>query len=157
VSLKTRDQTTTATMLSKWLGISPQAVASNARLGVVHRAPKRGEYYLQKSIRSYCDHLRKVGTGREGDSTGRERTRLLEARAASAEAKSKKLRAGYLSTARVEQRWIDVRRRVLAILAGIPEEAARRLPNLTPHDIGQIRDEVDLAVAPLKEPKAKGE
>ena len=146
-------QTVSATTLAQWLGLSPSAIAANARLGHVVRAPKRGEYYLRKSIQSYTHHIRERASGREDDATTIERTRLLSAQADSAEAKAKKLADQYVEADWASTTFAAMRHRVLRILGEIPAEAGRRLPHLSTHDLAEVASEVDLAVAPLKEPK----
>jgi phage terminase Nu1 subunit (DNA packaging protein) len=149
------DPKVTAAELSKWLGISPQAIADNARRGFVHRTTRRGEYYLRKSIQSYTRHIREAAAGHD-DATTKERVRLLTIQADAAEAKAAKLAAQYLNADSLETTWAQTRRRVLKILGEIPEECGKKLPHLTAHDLGEIKNEVDLAVAPLAdEPKDK--
>jgi phage terminase Nu1 subunit (DNA packaging protein) len=155
MNAKTIDPKVTAAELSKWLGISPQAIADNARRGFVHRTSKRGEYFLKKSIQSYAQHIREAAAGRD-DATTKARVRLLKIQADAAEAKVKKLRAGYLGAAAVDYSWEAMRRRVLKILAGIPEEAARRLPDLTEHDLAEVASEVEIALKPLKDEPSDG-
>ena len=113
MNAKTIDPKVTAAVLSQWLGISPQAIADNARRGFVHRAPKRGEYFLRKSIKSYVAHIRKSASGREDDATTRERVRLLTIQADAAEAKVKKLSDQYLTVAEVDNTWKSMKRRIL--------------------------------------------
>ena len=152
--MKKIDVFVNAAELATWLGISVPAVSSYARKGVVARGPVRGQYSLKKSVTAYVDHMRSAAAGREDDLTARERTRLLKAQADAAEGKAKKLANQYLEAAAVEKTWAAMRRRVLQILGGIPEEVGRRLPHLTPHDLAEIAGEVTLATAPLNEPKA---
>jgi phage terminase Nu1 subunit (DNA packaging protein) len=153
MNAKTIDPKVTAAVLSQWLGISPQAIADNARRGFVHRTSRRGEYYLRASIRSYTQHIREAASGREDDTTAA-KTRLLRIQADRAEAKAKKLSDQYLTVASVDNTWASMRRRILQILEEIPAEVGRRLPHLTPHDLAEVAAEVDLATAPLKDDKA---
>jgi phage terminase Nu1 subunit (DNA packaging protein) len=147
------DRTVTATVLGKWLGVSPSSVADNARRGYVVRAPARGQYFLRESVRAYASHLRETASGRTDDPTTKEQVRLLSARADSAEAKARKLAAQYLGRDEVDNTWKSMNRRILAVLGEIPAECAKRLPHLMPRDIGQIKDEVELALQPLKDAK----
>jgi phage terminase Nu1 subunit (DNA packaging protein) len=144
-----------ASELGRWLGLGVPAVAAYARKGVVVRGAVRGQYDLRKSVGGYISHMRSSAAGREDDLTSKERARLLSAQASAAEAKVKKLTDAHVNAAKMKQRLKEMSARVLKILGDIPEEVGRRLPHLTPHDLGEIASEVELATAPLKDDKPK--
>jgi len=55
----------TAAALADLIGVSPRSITDLAKRGIVVRAD-RG-FDRRKSVRGYCDHLRKLATGRGGD------------------------------------------------------------------------------------------
>lgn len=59
------DRAVTTGTLAELFGVSDRTIRGLAKRAIVIRA-KRG-FDLRKSVRNYCDHLRKLATGRGGD------------------------------------------------------------------------------------------
>jgi terminase small subunit / prophage DNA-packing protein len=80
----TNDAEVSSEELGRWLGISGRAVRDLA-LRCVFEKTKRGRYLLASSVTRYCDHLRKLATGRGGETSiataTAQRARLIAAQA----------------------------------------------------------------------------
>jgi phage terminase Nu1 subunit (DNA packaging protein) len=55
----------TAAALADLIGVSPRSITDLAKRGIVVRADRGFDRH--KSVRGYCDHLRKLATGRGGE------------------------------------------------------------------------------------------
>jgi terminase small subunit / prophage DNA-packing protein len=135
----------TAAVLADLLGVSPRSITDLAKRGIVVRADGGG-FDQRKSVRGYCDHLRKLATGRGGDAAIAtatvERARLAKAQADAVELKNAAVRATMLDAGEVEATWSGILRQVRAGMLAVPSRAAQRLPHLTPHDVAEIDHEV---------------
>jgi phage terminase Nu1 subunit (DNA packaging protein) len=148
---KRKDVEVSAAELAHWLRISAQAVNENARKGVVERAPARGKYLLQASVRGYIRAMKAAAVGRENPTTT-ERTRLLKIQADSIETKFRALDAKLISASSSAATWSKIRRRVREQLLKLPDRIEARLPGrFALHDIGEIRKEALRALSPLLE------
>jgi terminase small subunit / prophage DNA-packing protein len=129
----TTDSTTTHGALAELFGISKKAVNELAARGIIVRSGNG--YALKASVRGYCDHLRKLATGRGGEaaiSAGTtERARPASAQADIAETKAAKLRGSLVEAAEVEAAWGGVLRTVRAGCLAVPSRVAQRLLHLT--------------------------
>jgi len=50
-------------VLARWLGISGKAVYELAKAGILVRV-SRDQFYLEESVRRYCEHLRQAASQR---------------------------------------------------------------------------------------------
>jgi hypothetical protein len=107
----TNDAEVSSEELGRWLGISGRAVRDLA-LRCVFEKTKRGRYLLASSVTRYCDHLRKLATGRGGETSiataTAQRARLIAAQADPVEAKNARERDALLDSAAVEKTWSDI-------------------------------------------------
>jgi terminase small subunit / prophage DNA-packing protein len=141
--MQTTDTITTAA-LADMLGISTRSIRQHAKDGILVRAGK--EYALAPSVRAYCDHLRKLATGRGGEAAmstaTAQRARLAKAQADFVETKNKRASGELVPAAEVETAWSGVLRTVRAGLLAVPSRVQQRLPHLTAHDVSEIDREV---------------
>jgi phage terminase Nu1 subunit (DNA packaging protein) len=145
------DKTATVIELARLWGVTRQAVAGLARQGVIAR---HGRNFLREdSTQRYCAHLRKLATGRGGESAiasaTSERARLTKAQADAVELKNATLRGDMLPAADVEAEWSSILRSVRASMLAVPSRCASRLPHLTKHDTAEIDREVRAALTEL--------
>ena len=136
--------TITTAALADLLGISTRSIRQHAKDGILVRAGK--EFALAPSVRRYCDHLRKLATGRSGEAAistaTAERARLAKAQADHVELKNKRARGELVEASAVEAEWSSILRTVRAGMLAMPSRVQQRLPHLTPHDVGEIDAEV---------------
>jgi phage terminase Nu1 subunit (DNA packaging protein) len=143
----------TAAVLADLIGVSPRSITDLAKRGIVVRAD-RG-FDQRKSVRGYCDQLRKLATGRGGDAAivtaTAERARLAKAQADAVELKNAAIRGTMLDAAEVEATWTGILRTVRAGMLAVPSRAAQRLPHLTAHDVAEIDHEVRAVLTEIGE------
>jgi phage terminase Nu1 subunit (DNA packaging protein) len=116
--------------LGRWLDISGRAVRDLV-LRCVFEKTKRGHYLLASSVTRYCDHLRKLATGRGGETsiaTATANARLIAAQADPVEAKNARERGALLDSAAVEKTWSDIVRQSRAAVLAVPSRCQQRLP-----------------------------
>jgi phage terminase Nu1 subunit (DNA packaging protein) len=144
----------TAAVLADLLGVSPRSITDLAKRGIVMRADGGG-FDKRKSVRGYCDYLRKLATGRGGDAAIAtatiERARLAKAQADAVELKNAAVRGTMLDAGEVEREWSDILRGVRAGMLAVPSRAAQRLPHLSKHDIAEIDAEVRAVLTEIGE------
>ena len=147
------DNVVTTAALANSLGVSDRTIRDLAKRGIVVRSWPG--FALAGSVRGYCEHLRKLATGRGGEpaiaSATADRARLARAQAELVETKGKKLRGELVDAAEVEAEWSGVLRTVRAGMLAVPSRAAARLPHLTPHDIAEIDLEIREALIQIGE------
>ena len=133
-----------ATVLASLFGISTRAVTDLAKRGIVVRAGTG--YALEASVRGYCEHLRKLATGRGEASVAttaaQERAKLARVQADKIELQNDAARGSLLDAAAVQAEWSDTLRQVRAGMLAVPSRSAARLPHLTAHDVSEIDQEV---------------
>lgn len=143
----------TTSVLADLIGVSPRSITDLAKRGILVRADKGGGFDLRKSMRGYCEHLRKLATGRGGESAiasaTAQRARLAKAQADLAETKAAQLRGSLLDAGEVEREWSSVLREVRAGMLAVPSRVGLRVPQLTAHDIAEIDAEVRAALKEL--------
>jgi phage terminase Nu1 subunit (DNA packaging protein) len=141
------DAVTTAA-LADLFGITDRSIRDLAKRGIITR--KGRGFALTESVRGYCEHLRKLATGRGGEtaiaSATADRARLARAQAELVETKQRKLAGTLVDAAEVESTWNGVLRTVGAGCLAIPSRCAQRLPHLTSHDVTEIDAEVRAAL-----------
>ena len=130
--------TATSAELGEWLGLSSKAVASHAS-GVLVRGKARGTYHLKQSVKNYCDHIRRMASGRESDAV-KQRRRLIRSQADFAETRAQIESGALVATADVLERWSGTFRTVRAQAMAIPSRAAAQLPHLSRGDVIVIDD-----------------
>ena len=141
----------TAAELADLIGVSPRSITDLAKRGIVVRA-KRG-FDEHKSVRGYCDHLRKLAAGRGGESAiagaTAERARLIREQADAAALKNALARAEMLPAADVASRWSAILRRVRDGVLAASSRVAGRLPHLTRHDVSELDAELRIVLTEL--------
>jgi terminase small subunit / prophage DNA-packing protein len=147
--------TVTASVLADLIGVSPRSCTDLAARGIIVRGPGRTGFLLRESLRGYADHLRKLATGRGGESAiaaaTAERSRLLKAQADAQEAKNKLAIGSVLDAAEVEKAWSDIIRQSRAAVLAVPPRCQQRLPHLTAHDVNEFDLELREALRTLGE------
>ena len=143
--------TIAAATLADMFGVTIRTITDLAKRGIIVRAG-RG-YALRASVRGYCDHLRKLATGRGGDqaiaSATAERARLAREQADHVAIKNAVARREFVPAAEVEAEWSGILRTVRAGMLVVPSRAAQRLPHLTAHDVSEIDQEVRAALTEI--------
>jgi phage terminase Nu1 subunit (DNA packaging protein) len=146
--------TITAVALAELCGITRRTVSDLAKRGIMVRSGRN--YAPIESVRGYCDHLRKLATGRGGEtaiaSATADRARLAKAQANLVETKTRKLSGELVDAAEVESEWSGVLRTVRAGCLAISSRCAQRLPHLTAHDIAEIDAETRAALSEIGGP-----
>ena len=144
------DDTVTASVLARFLGVSTRRVRELADCGLVVRASQAGRYRLEESVRRVVEDMRRTIAKRGGAavaaSAARERGRLAAAKAEGEELKIARLRGALLDAGAVEREWTAILTGVRARLLAVPSRAAQRLPHLSLHDIGEIDHEIRAAL-----------
>lgn len=138
----------TAGELAGLIGVSPRSITDLAKRGIVYWADKGGGFDMSRSVRGYCEHLRKLAAGRGGEvaiaTATAERARLAKEQADHIALKNARERGALLDARVVEREWSEILRNVRAGLLAVPSRAAQRLPHLNMHDVveidAQIRD-----------------
>src|SRR4029077_1733302 len=129
----------TAAKLADLFGVTTRTIRNLTKRGIITRAGRN--YALTASVRGYCEHLRKLATGRGGDtaiaSAPAERARLARAQAELIETKGRRLRGELVDAAEVESAWSGVLRSVRAGMLAVPSRCAQHLPHLTAYDVGE--------------------
>ena len=137
--------------LADLLGVTARTIRALAKRRIIIRSGRN--FALTESGRGYCEHLRKLATGRGGEtaiaSATTERGRLARAQAEFIETKGRKLRGELVDAAEVEAEWSGVLRTVRAGCLPIPSRCAQRLPHLASHDVGEIDSEVHAVLSEL--------
>lgn len=145
--------TVTAAALADLFGVTTRTITDLAKRGIIVRAG-RG-YALTASVHGYCDHLRKLATGRGGDqaiaSATAERARLAREQADHIALKNAVARRKLVADADVETEWSGILRTVRAGMLAVPSRCQQRLPGLTAHDVSEIDREVRAALTELGE------
>jgi phage terminase Nu1 subunit (DNA packaging protein) len=155
MSIFKSEATVSSTEIGELLGLSTKTISALATAGVLVRSG-RGRYQLKKSIKGYCDHLRKSASGR-GSPTATERVRLVAAQADAAEHKAKALANSLLPAADVEAGWAGIVRAIRAALLALPSRVGAQVSHLTPHDIVVIDDEVKAVLQELSTTEVQNE
>jgi phage terminase Nu1 subunit (DNA packaging protein) len=145
----------TAAVLADLIGVSPRSCTDLAKRGIIVRGPGRTGFVLRASLRGYADHLRKLATGRGGESAiasaTAERSRLLKAQADAQEAKNAQAIGAVLDAGEVERAWSDIIRRSCAAVLAVPPRCQQRLPHLSAFDINEFDLELREALRTLGE------
>jgi phage terminase Nu1 subunit (DNA packaging protein) len=148
-------ETVTAATLADLIGVSPRSCTDLAKRGIIVRGPGRTGFLLRASLRGYAEHMRKLATGRGGEtaiaSATAERGRLLKAQADAMEAKNKQVLGSMLDAGEVEKAWSDIVRQSRAAVLAVPARCQQRLPHLTTHDINEFDLELREAMRALGE------
>jgi terminase small subunit / prophage DNA-packing protein len=101
-------ETVTAAVLADLIGVSPRSCTDLAKRSIIVRGPGRSGFLLRPSLRGYAEHMRKLATGRGGESAiasaTAERGRLLKAQADAQEAKNKAAIGSVLDAGRSRRR-----------------------------------------------------
>jgi terminase small subunit / prophage DNA-packing protein len=147
--------TVNAATLADLIGVSPRSCTDLASRGIIVRGPGRTGFLLRESLRGYADHMRKLATGRGGESAissaTAERGRLLRAQADAQEAKNREAVGSMLDAAEVERTWSDIVRQSCAAVLAVPARCQQRLPHLTIHDVNEFDLELREALRALGE------
>jgi phage terminase Nu1 subunit (DNA packaging protein) len=147
------DDTVTASVLARFLGVSTRRVRELADSGLVVRASQTGRYRLEESVRRVVEDMRRSIAGHGGAavaaSAARERGRLAAAKAEAEELKIARLRGSLLDAVAVEREWTAILTGVRARMLAVPSRAAQRLPHLSAHDVGEIDREIRDGLAEL--------
>jgi terminase small subunit / prophage DNA-packing protein len=150
----------TAAMLADLIGVSPRSCTDLSKRGIIVRAPGRTGFALRASLRGYAEHMRKLATGRGGESAiasaTAERSRLIKAQADAQEAKNKLALGSVLDAGEVEKAWSDIVRQSCAAVLAVPARCQQRLPHLTTHDVNEFDLELREALRALGEGGANG-
>jgi phage terminase Nu1 subunit (DNA packaging protein) len=145
----------TAAALADLIGVSPRSTTDLAKRGIIVRALGRTGFALRASLRGYAEHMRKLATGRGGESAiasaTAERSRLIKAQADAQEAKNKLALGSVLDAGEVEKGWSDIVRQSRAAVLAVPARCQQRLPHLTTHDVSEIDMELREALRALGE------
>jgi terminase small subunit / prophage DNA-packing protein len=153
-------ETATAATLADLIGVSPRSCTDLAKRGIIVRGPGRTGFLLRASLRGYAEHMRKLATGRGGESAiasaTAERGRLLRAQADAMEAKNRLAIGSALDAGDVEKAWSDIVRQSRAAVLAVPARCQQRLPHLTTHDVNQFDLELREALRALGEGGANG-
>lgn len=135
-------ETSTASELAEWLGLTANRVSALAREGILPRGIEN-RYPLRTSIRAYCDHARAGATGRRADTElAAEKLRLAREQADKIAFVNAKARGELIAAGEVERVWAGILRDVRAAFLALPSRAASKLGHLTPHDLAALNDEV---------------
>ena len=134
-----------------------RAIADLVKRGVI--APKKGVrvrlhlFDLEDSTRRAMSHYRNLAQGRGGEidigKTAHQRAKLAAAQTRLVETKQKKLAGELVDAGEVENAWSGILRTVRAGVLAVPSRCAQRLPHLTPHDVGEIDQEVRSALTEI--------
>jgi phage terminase Nu1 subunit (DNA packaging protein) len=153
-------ETISAAVLADLIGVSPRSCTDLAARGIIIRGPGRTGFLLRESLRGHAEHLRRLATGRGGESAiasaTAERGRLLKAQADAMEAKNKLAIGSVLDAEEVRRGWSDIVRQSRAAVLSVPPRCQQRLPHLSAYDINEFDMELREALRTLGEGGADG-
>jgi terminase small subunit / prophage DNA-packing protein len=145
------DNVVTVTVLADLFGVDRRTVNNLTKRGILVR--KARGYPLPENTRRYCDHLRKLATGRGGEGAiatqTAHRARLAKAQADQLELKLAAQRGEVLDAGQVEATWSGIVRDTRNAMLSVPSRCAGRLPHLGKADIAVIDDELRTALTEL--------
>ena len=141
----------TAEQLAQVLACSAFNVRQLAVNGVIRKTAP-GRYPLFASIRSYCEHMRALATGRGEGTPAAEKRRFAKAQADMMELKMKRLSGELLSAADVKSEWISVMSQTRARLLAV---SSRIGAHLTAHDLAVVDAEIREALSALADGDGK--
>jgi phage terminase Nu1 subunit (DNA packaging protein) len=130
----------------KEMRLDVEGCTGQTRLGVAFAHHSERGYMLAASVQGYCAHLRKLATGRGGEtavvSATAQRGRLAMAQAEHVELKNAIARRDLVPALEIEREWSGLLRTVRAGLLAVPSRCAHRLLGQTAHDVSEIDREV---------------
>ena len=151
------DTSVSTAVLAKLFGVTVRTITDLAKRDIITRSGDG--IALAASVRGYCDHLRKLATGRGGDEKAIsnatvERGRLAREQADHIALKNAVARRELVSAVEVEAEWSGVLRTVRAGVLAAPSRCQQRLPHLSVHDVAQIDAELRTVLTELGEASA---
>ena len=153
-------ETVTAAVLADLIGMSPRSCTDLAKRGIIVRAPGRTGFAPRVSLRGYAEHMRKLATGRGGESAiasaTAERGRLLRLQGDAQETKNRLAIGSMLDAGEVEKTWSDIVRQSRAAVLAVPARCQQRLPHLSAFDVSEFDLELREAMRALGEGGADG-